>query len=33
MRLYFAEMVYGEDNVAGGGEATRVFQVLANNRN
>jgi hypothetical protein len=32
MRLYFAEMVYGEDNVAGGGEATRVFQVLANNQ-
>jgi hypothetical protein len=32
MRLYFAEMVYGEDNVAGGGEATRVFKVLANNQ-
>jgi hypothetical protein len=32
MRLYFAEMVYGEDNVAGGGEATRVFKVLANNK-
>ena len=31
MRLYFAEMVYGEDNVAGGGESTRVFKVLANN--
>jgi len=32
MRLYFAEMVYGEDNVAGGGESTRVFKVLANNK-
>jgi len=32
MRLYFAEMVYGEDNVGGGGEATRVFKVLANNK-
>jgi hypothetical protein len=32
MRLYFAEMVYGEDNVAGGGESTRVFKVLANNQ-
>jgi hypothetical protein len=32
MRLYFAEMIYGEDNVAGGGESTRVFKVLANNQ-
>jgi len=32
MRLYFAEMVYGEDNVAGGGEATRLFGILANNK-
>ena len=31
LRLYFAEMVYGEDNVAGGGEVTRMFRVLANN--
>jgi hypothetical protein len=32
MRLYFAEMVYGEDNVAGGGEATRLFRILVNNQ-
>jgi hypothetical protein len=32
MRLYFAEMVYGEDNVAGGGESTRLFGILANNQ-
>ena len=32
LRLYFAEMVYGEDNVAGGGEATRLFKILANNQ-
>ena len=32
MRLYFAEMLYGEDNVGGGGESTRVFKVLANNQ-
>jgi hypothetical protein len=32
LRLYFAEMVYGEDNVAGGGESTRVFGVWANNK-
>jgi len=32
MRLYFAEMVYGEDNVAGGGEATRLFRILVDNQ-
>jgi len=32
LRLYFAEMVYGEDNVAGGGEVTRIFRVQANNK-
>ena len=32
LRLYFAEMVFGEDNVAGGGESARVFRVLANNK-
>ena len=30
MRLYFAETVYGESNIAGGGEASRVFNVLVN---
>jgi hypothetical protein len=32
MRLYFAEMVYGEDNVAGGGESTRLFKISVNNQ-
>jgi hypothetical protein len=30
LRLYFAETVFGENNVAGGGETTRVFRVKAN---
>jgi hypothetical protein len=30
LRLYFAETVFGENNVAGGGETSRVFKVLAN---
>jgi hypothetical protein len=32
MRLYFAETVYGESNVGGGGESNRVFSVSANGR-
>lgn len=30
MRLHFAETLYGENNIAGGGETSRIFQVLAN---
>ena len=30
MRLYFAETMYGENNIAGGGEASRIFGVQAN---
>ena len=30
LRLYFAETVFGENNIAGGGETTRVFQLRAN---
>jgi hypothetical protein len=30
LRLYFAETVFGENNVAGGGETTRVFRITAN---
>jgi hypothetical protein len=30
MRLYFAETLYGEDNMAGGGETSRIFSVSAN---
>ena len=30
MRLYFSETLYGENNVAGGGETSRIFNVLAN---
>ena len=30
MRLYFAETLYGEGNMAGGGETSRIFAVLAN---
>ncbi|HEX3746166.1 MAG TPA: malectin domain-containing carbohydrate-binding protein [Bryobacteraceae bacterium] len=29
-RLYFAENVYGENNTAGGGETSRIFNVYAN---
>jgi len=32
LRLYFSEMLYGEDNVAGRGESARVFRILANNK-
>jgi hypothetical protein len=32
MRLYFAETVYGENNVAGGGETSRIFDVYVNGR-
>jgi Malectin domain len=30
LRLHFAETLYGENNVAGGGEASRIFNVIAN---
>lgn len=30
MRLYFAETLYGENNIAGGGESSRVFNVSSN---
>jgi hypothetical protein len=30
LRLHFAETLYGENNVAGGGETSRVFNVLIN---
>jgi hypothetical protein len=30
LRLHFAETVFGEDNVAGGGESSRVFEVQVN---
>ena len=30
LRLHFAETLYGENNVAGGGETSRVFGVFAN---
>jgi Malectin domain len=30
LRLYFAETLYGEYNVAGGGETSRIFSVYAN---
>jgi hypothetical protein len=32
LRLYFAETVYGENNIAGGGETSRIFDVYANGR-
>ena len=32
LRLHFAETLYGEDNVAGGGESSRVFNVWINGR-
>jgi len=32
LRLHFAETVYGDNNVAGGGESSRVFSVLMNGR-
>jgi hypothetical protein len=30
LRLYFADTLYGENNMAGGGEASRIFHVFAN---
>ncbi len=30
LRLYFAETLYGESNMAGGGETSRIFDVFAN---
>ena len=30
LHLYFAETLYGENNIAGGGETSRIFQVSAN---
>ncbi len=30
LRLYFAEIFYGEDNQDGGGESSRIFTILAN---
>jgi hypothetical protein len=32
LRMYFAETIFGENNVAGGGETSRAFRVLANAR-
>ena len=30
LRLHFAETLYGENNIAGGGETSRIFNVFAN---
>jgi len=30
LRLYFAETLYGDNNIAGGGETSRIFQIWAN---
>jgi Malectin domain len=30
LRLHFAETLYGENNLAGGGETSRIFEVFAN---
>lgn len=32
LRLHFAETLYGENNVAGGGEASRIFNVWMNGK-
>ncbi|HKD08139.1 MAG TPA: malectin domain-containing carbohydrate-binding protein [Bryobacteraceae bacterium] len=32
LRLYFAETIFGENNVAGGGETTRLFAVRINGK-
>lgn len=32
LSLYFAETYYGESNLAGGGETSRIFRILANGR-
>jgi hypothetical protein len=30
LRLHFAETLYGDNNIAGGGETSRIFQISAN---
>ena len=30
LHLYFAETLFGENNTAGGGEASRVFRIYIN---
>jgi hypothetical protein len=32
LRLHFAETLYGDNNIAGGGETSRIFQVSANGK-
>jgi len=32
VHLYFAEMLYGENNTAGGGESSRVFRISINDK-
>jgi hypothetical protein len=32
LRLYFAETMYGDNNVAGGGETTRLFEIHLNGK-
>jgi hypothetical protein len=32
LRLYFGETLYGDNNIAGGGETSRIFQVSANGK-
>ena len=32
LKLYFAETMYGDNNVAGGGETSRIFNVSANGK-
>lgn len=32
LRLHFAEIVYGEENLAGSGETSRLFSILANGK-
>lgn len=32
LRLHFAEIVYGETNIAGGGETSRLFDISANGK-
>lgn len=32
LRLYFAETIWGEDNIAGGGEASRLFHIFINEK-
>jgi hypothetical protein len=32
LRLYFAETMFGENNAAGGGEATRLFEIRINGK-